>query len=333
MLQLCGIQRKAATLSLVLLSACGGGDGDGGTPPSTTTIAKATASGDAQTATVGQALAAPLQVVVTDNGAASAGATVNWATTSGGSLSPTSSTTDANGIAATSWTLGTASGSQQATATLSGATGSPVTFTATASPDQATTLSSAGGDGQSGVINTPLPLQVQAKVADQFGNGIPGVTVDWSATGATVSAPSVPTNASGISAVSVTLGPNEGDVIVTATSGTLSGSPLTFTETATLAPPIPTTASVRVGSGIVFTSNRNATFNPAVDTVAVGGTVTWSWAGALHSVQSTGSPSFTSSAEQSSGSYQFTFNTAGTYSYTCSVHPGLMTGRIVVRTP
>jgi plastocyanin len=182
------------------------------------------------------------------------------------------------------------------------------------------------------VINTALAQQVQAKVADQFGNGVPGVNVAWAATGATTSAPTVPTNNAGISAVTVTLGGTEGPVTVTATADGLDGSPLTFNETATLAPPIPTTASVQLGN-IFFKSSRNNTQNPAVDTVAVGGTITWTWPGSLHSVQSTGSPSFTSSAVQSSGTYQFTFNTAGNYSYTCSVHPGQMTGRIVVLTP
>jgi plastocyanin len=94
------------------------------------------------------------------------------------------------------------------------------------------------------------------------------------------------------------------------------------------------TAAVTVGN-IFFTSGRNGTSNPAVDTVAVGGTVSWTWGttGTVpHSVQSLGSPSFTSSAVQSgSGStYQVTFSQAGTYQYDCAVHGTLMTGTIVV---
>src|SRR5215217_8382220 len=122
---------RTQLLALLLLTASGvalacgddGGD-DGGTPPNTTAIAKASSnSGDAQTGTVGQELAAPLQVVVTDAGVPSAGKTVTWSA-SGGSLDPTSAATDASGIASTSWTLGTTSGAQTATATLSGASGS-----------------------------------------------------------------------------------------------------------------------------------------------------------------------------------------------------------------
>jgi plastocyanin len=330
MLRLSSTQFQAAAVVLgALLSGCGG---DSGTPPSTISIAKV--SGDGQVAVAGQLLADPVTVTVTDGGAASVGTTLSWATTSGGSLEPATVVTDANGQASANWTLGTTSGSQTATASVSGAN-TPATFTATAEPDVAVALSAAGGNGQSGVINTALAQQVQAKVADQFGNGVPGVNVAWAATGATTSAPSVPTDDAGISAVTVTMGGAEGPVTVTATADGLDGSPLTFNETATLAPAIPTTANVTVGPGIVFTSNHNATHNPAVDTVAVGGTVTWTWAsGSIdHSVQSTGSPTFPSSATKATGTHTATFGTAGTYTYDCAVHGPLMTGRIVVLTP
>src|SRR6185436_1560611 len=59
--------------------------------------------------------------------------------------------------------------------------------------------------------------------------------------------------------------------------------------------PAPATAAVTVGD-IFFKSALNGSSNPAVDTVAVNGTVTWTWAtteALPHSVQSTGSPSFT----------------------------------------
>ena len=98
--------------------------------------------------------------------------------------------------------------------------------------------------------------------------------------------------------------------------------------------PAPATAAVSVGD-IFFTSALNGSSNPAVDTVAVNGTVTWTWAAGAdlpHSVQSTGSPSFTSSGILSGAgnTYQFTFTAPGTYQYDCAVHGQLMTGRIVV---
>jgi plastocyanin len=97
----------------------------------------------------------------------------------------------------------------------------------------------------------------------------------------------------------------------------------------------PATAAVSVGD-IFFKSGRNGSSNPAVDTVAVNGMVTWTWAtteNLPHSVQSLGSPSFTSSAIQtgSGKTYQFTFTAPGTYQYDCAVHGQMMTGRIVVQ--
>ena len=93
----------------------------------------------------------------------------------------------------------------------------------------------------------------------------------------------------------------------------------------------PASASVTIGDDF-FRSVHNNTSNEAVDTIAVNGTVTWTWSGASsHSVASTGSPSFTSSTIKTSGTYQVTFPNAGTYTYDCAVHGAAMTGRIVVR--
>jgi hypothetical protein len=91
--------------------------------------------------------------------------------------------------------------------------------------------------------------------------------------------------------------------------------------------------SVAIGPGIQFVSGHNGTTNAAVDTIAVGGTVTWTWTGSLpHSVQSVGSPSFTSSSTMTgSGTYAVMFSAPGTYQYDCAVHGQLMMGTIVVR--
>ena len=96
--------------------------------------------------------------------------------------------------------------------------------------------------------------------------------------------------------------------------------------------------SVTVGNngGIVFISAHNGTANPAVDTVAVGATVTWTWTnnqGVSHSVQSQGPTAFASSPIMggSGQTYAVTFATPGTYQYDCAVHGSAMTGTIVVR--
>lgn len=91
-----------------------------------------------------------------------------------------------------------------------------------------------------------------------------------------------------------------------------------------------------VVGNILFRSARNGSQNPAVDTVAVGSTVTWTWTGTgtvSHSVQSDASPSFASSAILSGDgkTYSVTFNTPGTYRYDCAVHGLAMAGTIVVQ--
>src|SRR5207249_11258613 len=91
--------------------------------------------------------------------------------------------------------------------------------------------------------------------------------------------------------------------------------------------------SVTAGPGIEFVSGHNGSSNAAVDTIAIGGTVTWTWTGSLpHSVQSVGSPSFASSSTMTvSGTYAVRFDAPGRYQYDCAVHGQLMTGTIVVR--
>ncbi len=326
----------AVLIPCVLAAGCGGGGGSDPPPGNmTTTVSQtSTGSGDAQSGRVAQPLPLPLQVVVTEAGQPSAGATVTWSTTAaGGSMSPPSGSTNADGVASSTWSLGTVPGAQAASATVAGAAGSPVTFTATAAAGPAAALvKEPGGDGQTAEVGTQLALPVQARVTDEHGNGVAGTTVGWEASGGTVSSPAVPSVASGLSSVTVTAGGTAGPIIITATADGLIGSPLTFNATAVAAAPIPVTASVAVGN-IFFSSNRNGGVNPAVDTVQAGGRVTWTWSATsiAHSVDSEGSPGFPDSPLQTGPSYSFTFSTAGTYQYTCIAHPGAMTGRIVVR--
>jgi galactose oxidase len=91
------------------------------------------AGGNSQSAPAGQALANPIGVRVTDdNGDPVADVTVGWSAADGGSVSASSVSTDADGHASVTWTLGPTAGSQTATATVDGLDGSPVHFTATA---------------------------------------------------------------------------------------------------------------------------------------------------------------------------------------------------------
>jgi plastocyanin len=93
--------------------------------------------------------------------------------------------------------------------------------------------------------------------------------------------------------------------------------------------------TVTVGN-IFFQSGNNGTQNPAIDTVAAGTTVIWTWTNTgstSHTVHSEGSPSFTSSGTLTGNgkTYSVTFTTPGTYQYDCAIHGEAMTGRIVVQ--
>jgi len=98
-------------------------------------------SGDGQAALVGTSVADPLVVRARDaQGNPVAGIAVAWVIGSGGgSLSPQTSLTDDHGLASTRWTLGTAPGSNTATAVISGV--GTVGFTATGQPGAPPSLS------------------------------------------------------------------------------------------------------------------------------------------------------------------------------------------------
>ena len=90
-------------------------------------------SGNAQTGTAGAALAQKLVVLVTDSlGNPVSGTAVMWAVASGGgSIDSTATVTNAAGRTRVKLTLGLTAGSNSATATSTGLTGSPVAFSAT----------------------------------------------------------------------------------------------------------------------------------------------------------------------------------------------------------
>jgi plastocyanin len=323
------IRLRKAGFVTVLVVSCGGG-GSSGPPPPTNTMAASGGSG--QTDTVLATLSTPLAVTVHDqNNNPASGVSVTWTAPTGGKVNGSTSVvtaTNASGTASVTLTLGTIAGSQTATASASGVTGSPVSFQETATPGNPFSLGLSSQSATSGPPSGTLTYSVIAK--DKYGNGVSGVAVAWAAIfgGGSVTPPNNATGAGGIASTQHQLGPAEGQDTVTATSGTLQGSPV---KIAALIQAIPTAASVNVGDNF-FKSARNASQNPAVDTIAVGGKVTWTWGGAAnHSVQSTGSPSFTSSSIMASGTYSFTFNSAGTYQYDCAVHGGTMSGTIVVK--
>jgi len=318
----------AGVLALLLpLAACSGGsDGGSGPPASVLSVAQAPVSGNGQSGTVGQALANPIRVLVQRDGQPEPGATVTWsASGTGASVTPATTTTDAQGLSEATWTLPQSAGTRTASAAVAGANGSPVSFSATALPGAATNLVLRSGNNQSAETGTVLPLPLKVKATDQFGNGVAGVVVSWQVNGGggSVGPPTSTTDTTGATTV-WTLGGTLGSQTAQGAATGLIGSPVAFTATGT--PPPPPTVDVIVGNNF---------FSPSSTIIAAGTRVRWTWTstGAVaHSVESTGSPSFTSSAILSgSGSvYTFTFNTPGVYTYDCAVHGVAMSGTVTV---
>jgi plastocyanin len=79
---------------------------------------------------------------------------------------------------------------------------------------------------------------------------------------------------------------------------------------------------------------KNISLTPAKLTVAKGSTVRWAWKdGTIRHDVNWKNGGFKASALQSRAlkPYSITFKKAGTYRYFCSVHPGDMQGKVVVR--
>jgi VCBS repeat-containing protein len=135
-------------------------------------------SGDNQTAPVRSALADSLVVKVADAlGNPVAGVEVQWAAVGGGSISPASVTSGADGLAKAERVLGSASGTQSAEASSNGLP--TVSFTHTAVPANPTALILVSGDAQSGPVGTPLADSLVVRLEDDNGNGVGGKAITW----------------------------------------------------------------------------------------------------------------------------------------------------------
>jgi adhesin/invasin len=289
-----------------------------------TTIAEN--GGDTQTDTIGATLGTPYTVLVTDRGANPvAGITVTWAAGGGGSITP-SSITDGSGIASATRVLGNAAGTQTATATVSGLTGSPVNFSATATHGNATTIALNAGNSQTDTIQATLATPYSVLVTDRAGNPVPGVSVDWAASGGSFVTTPTTTNGSGIASATRVLGTALGAQTSTATVSGLTGSPVNFTATVTAGnaaslsfttEPNSATAGVAISPAVVVTAlDRlgntatafSGTVTMAIGTNAGGGTLS----GTLTPSASAGVATFTDLSIDKAGSgYTLTATAVG----------------------
>ena len=289
------------------------------------------ASSNSQTGAVGTPLALPLRVLVRSEGVPKSGATVHWHARSG-SLLPAESTTDGEGFASATWTLGTVAGLDSASVTIVGGLASTEYFTARALPGPAIAIDTAGGSDQTFPANHAPLRGLVAVVRDRYGNGIPGQAVSWSIEQGPVvlALTGGATDAAGRSISQVAPTGSAGAAVVRAT---LPGTGLSTEFSLTVALP---TFEVRLRSngGFSFVSSQNGS-SPAVDTIPAGRTITWTleyFDYDQHAVVPVGTPSF------QGGDFSYanpsivsaTFPTPGTYHYAEKFNPSA-TGTVVVQ--
>jgi adhesin/invasin len=118
---------------------------------------------------------------------------------------------------------------------VAGVTTLPVSGSFTVSAASASTIAVNDGDSQSATAGTAVTTPPSVIVKDQFGNVVSGVSVTFAVGlggGTVVPTTAITTDAGGIARVtSWTLGSTPGANTLTATSGSLSGSPVTFNAT------------------------------------------------------------------------------------------------------
>lgn len=278
------------------------------------------ADGDAQIGPVGSALAESLVVRVTDGqGNPVAGVTVSWTAGGGGSVSPESAVTGADGRAAAERVLGPVAGPQTADASAEGLAGSPVTFHHTAEAAVPTRLVLVSGDAQSAPAGFPLADSLVVRLVDDNGNGVGGKPVTWlvAAGSGTVSAINTTTTAQGYAQTRWTLGPTVGQKTLNAVFSGVPAVPFTAMATAD----VPARLAKQSGDGQTATVGANlgqplaVRVTDANDNPVANVGVTWTAVGG-------GSVSATSSGTDDAGIARITRTLGsmpGTYTTTAAV--------------
>ena len=218
----------SALLTLASFTACGESTGPAGQAAGLEAL-----SGPDLVGTVGEPLASPIRVKVTDGrGGGVAGAEVEFTASPGGNVETESSgttensllhhqslavTTNNEGVAAARWTLGERAGDQTITARVADLP--PLEFQAVVQPGPPAALVAAAGDNQLGVTGEELNDPLTVRLRDSYGNGVAGRSVSWqlSAGDGELSAPTSQTDEFGEASVVLALDATVGLRSVTAT--------------------------------------------------------------------------------------------------------------------
>lgn len=155
----------------------------------------------------------------------------------GGALTGADVTTDQNGVATLgSWALGTRSGANSLRVTIADTL--ILSFSATGTPTSPASLTAVTPSPISGVAGAPLAVQPTVRIADAYGNPVPGVSVTFQVTsgGGWASNLTNTTNALGLAATGTwTLGNVVGDNTLQAMASGLT--PVSFLARAAAAAP------------------------------------------------------------------------------------------------
>ena len=230
-------------------------------------------NGDGQAGSVGTALPTALTAKLIDGyGSPISGVTVTWTTATGSLSTPGGMITDGNGLVSANWTLGTTSGSQQATAAGGGVT--PVVFSATANAGPPAAVVVQAGDNQRAAQSTPVAVRPAVQVRDQYNNLVSGAAVSFtvdSGGGSVTGANPTTTNTSGIATVGGwTVGNGNNTLIATVSGSGITGNPVTFHATGVVPGP-PQQLIVTAGNGQTGLIGYALNVRPAVEVVDVDG--------------------------------------------------------------
>jgi hypothetical protein len=243
-------------LTLAFLTGCGGSSSSSTTPPPTVTITAT--SGSNQSAAIGTAFANPLAATVTTGGTPTSGVTVTFTAPASGASgtfatstpgATDTETTNSSGVATSQvFTANTTAGAYSITAAVSGAS-TPASFSLTNTAGAAANLTATSGTPQNVAVNTTAAPLV-AQVTDSHGNGVPGVSVTFTAstaggatgtfTSTTTSTETDMTDANGNATASdfVANATTGGPYNVVATSGTLTAVNFVLTNVVPVVQPL-----------------------------------------------------------------------------------------------
>jgi alpha-tubulin suppressor-like RCC1 family protein len=232
--------------------------------------ALAAIAGDSQAGTVGARLPEDLRAKITDRfGDPVPGVTVGFALTAGrGALSDSSVVTDSLGEARVALALDTTTGISVVEARTARLPRAVARFRAEARPDVPAAVTVVSGDNQGAFSGAALPMALVVRVADRYGNAVPGVTVTWEVTSGdgSVAPPLSVTDSLGLATTTWTMGTGIGPQAVRAgIAGTLSAGFIASARTrVTRVVVTPASPTVAMGDSLAFTASPRDSADGAV---------------------------------------------------------------------